>query len=100
MSKYSTQNKRRISPSVLEGVLRDVFEHTRVRPEDLLGASRKQPIAGARQLAMWKLRQVRADDGSCRYSAPEIGRVFGRDHSTVLHAERAVEARMVPDTPE
>jgi len=38
----------------------------------------------ARHVAMYLVRSY------CRMSYPEIGRLFGRDHSTVLHAVRRV----------
>ena len=67
-----------------------VFERT---PEELLGNSRKQPIAEARQAAMWAVRQ--------RYpsiSLKEIGSAIGeRHHTTVGHALAAVEERASHD---
>jgi chromosomal replication initiation ATPase DnaA len=67
-----------------------VFERT---PEELLGNSRKQPIAEARQAAMWAVRQ--------RYpsiSLKEIGSAIGkRHHTTVGHALAAVELRASQD---
>jgi chromosomal replication initiator protein len=41
-----------------------------------------------RQEAMWLMRQTG------RYSYPQIGRFFGKDHTTVLHAERQYEKRL------
>jgi|GEM_PF-2463742 chromosomal replication initiator protein len=54
----------------------------------LLSARRDQHTAFARQLAMYLCRAV------TRASFPVIGRFFGRDHSTVMHACKMVEARM------
>lgn len=45
---------------------------------------RHQPLAYQRQLAMYLVREL------CDLSLPETGRVFGRHHTTVLHAVRVV----------
>ncbi len=47
-------------------------------------------IARARQLAMYLARELTP------MSLTEIARGFGRDHTTVLHAVRAVSARLEP----
>lgn len=55
--------------------------------EALDGQGRTRVIVAARQFAMWR---VRTELG---ISLPEIGKRFGnRDHTTVLHAVRTVEA--------
>lgn len=46
---------------------------------------RHQPLAFFRQLSMYLVREL------CEFSLPETGRVFSRDHTTVLHAVRKVE---------
>jgi len=52
-----------------------------VSTADLCGPSRKQPLARARQVAMYLCREL------TDLSLPKIGREFGgRDHTTVLHA--------------
>jgi chromosomal replication initiator protein len=57
---------------------------------ELRGHGRTRCIAWPRQEAMWQIRQVRAPDGSPRFSLPQIGRYFSdRDHTTVLHAVKA-----------
>lgn len=67
-----------------------VFKRT---PEELLGRSRKQPIAEARQAAMWAVRQ--------RYpSIPLEGigsAIGGRHYTTVMHALQTVEERASRD---
>lgn len=60
----------------------------------MIGITRKQAIAKVRQLIMWEIKNIVKPD----ISYPEIGRIFGgRDHTTVLHAIRAVEARKARD---
>jgi chromosomal replication initiator protein len=57
--------------------------HFGVATTEILGASRFQTIAMARHVAMYLSRETRA-------SFPEIGRAFGRDHTTVMNACRKV----------
>ncbi|OAP40369.1 hypothetical protein AU381_00125 [Sinorhizobium glycinis] len=55
---------------------------------DIIGPSRVRTVTAARQLLMW---EVWAYFGK---SYPEIGRMFGgRDHTTVLHAVKKIEAQ-------
>jgi chromosomal replication initiator protein len=58
---------------------------------DILGYSHRRDFAWPRQFAMWQARQ---------HGLPyvTIGRFFRRDHTTVIHACRAVEARMKGQT--
>lgn len=61
-----------------------------VSPTDVLGDRRGTPaVCGARADVMRRLRR----DG---YSLPQIGRWMHRDHSTVLHHTRGIEARRIP----
>lgn len=58
-----------------------------VAVRDILGASRNRRITDARHFAMYRARIERAD-----MSLSQIGKVFRRDHTTVLHAIRRMEA--------
>lgn len=59
---------------------------------DLEGPSRKQPLARARQVAMYVCREV------TDLSLPKIGSLFGgRDHTTVLHGVNNVARLMKED---
>jgi chromosomal replication initiator protein len=58
--------------------------------EELLSSRRSTRVAHARQLAMYLAREVTP------MSLAEIARGFDRDHTTVLHALRAVEGRLEP----
>ena len=69
-------------------VLSDVAEARGVTLVDMLGEDRVRPVAFARFEAMWRLRELRAPDGRRLFSLPRIGRLFGRDHTSVLHALR------------
>ncbi|HEY8467554.1 MAG TPA: chromosomal replication initiator protein DnaA [Solirubrobacterales bacterium] len=58
--------------------------------EELLSPRRTPRVARARQLAMYLCRELTP------LSLAQIAREFDRDHSTVLHAIRAVESRLEP----
>lgn len=64
------------------------------RPAEILTTVRSRPYVHARQWAMWRLRQIRRPSGEHRYSYPAIARAVGlKDHTTAMHAERAIEKR-------
>jgi chromosomal replication initiator protein len=57
--------------------------------EDLCGASRSRVLVQARQIAMYLCREL------TDLSLPKIGQQFGgRDHTTVMHADRKVRQQM------
>lgn len=63
-----------------------------LHPSCMTAKTRYREHAWPRQVAMFLTRELTGR------SLPEIGRVFGgRDHSTVIHAIRAVKARMERD---
>ena len=67
-----------------------VAEEYGVSVLDLESDRRSAEVARPRQAGMWLCRRLTGA------SLPRIGRAFGdRDHTTVLHANRAVEARLV-----
>ncbi|MCY4548157.1 MAG: hypothetical protein OXC28_07305 [Defluviicoccus sp.] len=67
-----------------------VAEDYGVGVPDLVAPGRSAAVARPRQAAMWLCRRLTA------HTAAAIGKHFGdRDHSTVGHACRAVEARLV-----
>ncbi|MCW2319009.1 hypothetical protein M2322_004578 [Rhodoblastus acidophilus] len=72
-------------------ILKMVSERTGVSIADILGEGRRAPIVAARQEAMWAVKTI------TNWSLPRIGGRFNRDHTTVLHAIRQVEARADQD---
>ncbi len=57
-----------------------VCDYYKIKLSDMNGKSRASNFAKPRQIAMYIAREY------TKGSLPEIGRVFGRDHSTVMHA--------------
>ncbi len=54
----------------------------------ILGRSRMERVAMARFAAMYLIRRLTGD------TLEDVGRIFKRDHGTVLHAEKRVQALM------
>ncbi len=71
----------------IEQIQRSVCEFYHVRHNDLIGARKHKSIARPRQVAMYLARRLTGA------SLPDIGEKFGnRDHTTVLHAVRKMDA--------
>ena len=87
---------RKISTAAFNAVLESVAATTRVQPKELLTRERVFRVSHARQEAMSLLASARDIDGRLLYSFCEIGRKFGMDHTTVMHAVAAVERRANP----
>ena len=104
---YSTLVKEPITLDLCEQALKEVFDSRRHKQitaelimqtvsdyygltlEDMTGPTRKREITVPRQIAMYLTREMTG------MSLPQIGNVFGgRDHTTVLHSCKTVEANM------
>lgn len=100
---FASLHKEPVSMSLVETVMKDVISlddnhvtspadiiaqtanYFGLSPLDLEGSSRSQPIAQARQIAMYLCREM------TNLSLPKIGEVFGgRDHTTVMYANRKI----------
>lgn len=67
-----------------DGIVWFVARRLGVRAGDIFGKSRSQLIGLARHVAMWMVHT------KLKWSLVELGRYFGRDHTTVLHGLRQV----------
>ena len=61
---------------------------------DLTGPDTRRDLVRARYAAIHAVRQAKP-----RFSLPQIGSAFGRDHTTVLYALRKMEREGVPQPP-
>jgi chromosomal replication initiator protein len=67
--------------------------HFGLSPEEILSSSRAARVAWPRQVAMYLARELTNE------SLPAIGRHFGRrDHTTVIHAVRRAEQKIIADS--
>lgn len=78
-------------PSI-QTILEILASFYNVRLSDLLSKRRQKSVSRPRQVGMWLSRKY------TRFSLEEIGNYFGgRDHTTVMHAIRAIESRRSDD---
>ncbi len=76
----------------MDDIQRKVAEYFDIRLADMKSQKRPKNIAYPRQIAMYLSRTLTSS------SLPAIGEAFGgRDHTTVLHAYKAVESRLQQD---
>ena len=104
---YSTLVGEPITTELCETALREIFDqrqHKQITAElimrtvsdyyglslsEMTGTTRKREITVPRQIAMYLAREMTG------MSLPQIGNIFGgRDHTTVLHSCKTVEASM------
>ena len=106
---YATLHQRDIDLTLTKEVLRDlvreqeasltvediqriVCEHLDISDDQIRGKTRQRAVVRARQIAMYFAKQ------HTEHSLKDIGLHFGgRDHSTVIHANNAVDDRMEDD---
>jgi chromosomal replication initiator protein len=104
---FASLNRQAVDLSLAEIVLKDLIpadggseitgatimaataEYFGLTMEDLCGSSRSRALVNARQVAMYLCREL------TEMSLPKIGQMFGgRDHTTVIHADRKIRAQM------
>ena len=83
--------KRRAPTVSPDDIVAAVCNHFSLRPADLRSKRRSRNVAVPRQLAMYLCRRL------LNISFPNIGDVFARDHSTVIHASSVTERRIKDD---
>lgn len=84
----ATQAHRPVADPASEEVIRLVAAAYGLEPGLLRGPSRARHVVDARHLAMYLLRE------STGLSFPALGAVFGRDHTTVMHAVQRMQAEV------
>ncbi|MDG3009830.1 chromosomal replication initiator protein DnaA [Rhodococcus sp. D2-41] len=103
---FASLNKQPLDLKLAEVVLRDLApdsstveitaatimavtaEYFSTTIDELVGPGRTRAIASARQIALYLCREL------TDLSLPKIGQTFGRDHTTVMYAEKKVRGEM------
>ncbi len=103
---FASLNKTAIDKPLAEIVLRDLIsdastmqisaaaimaataEYFETSVEELRGPGKTRALAQSRQIAMYLCREL------TDLSLPKIGQTFGRDHTTVMYAEKKIRAEM------
>jgi len=71
----------------VENIQKTVADYYKIKVADLFSSKRTRQVVRPRQVAMWLSKNLTSQ------SYPAIGESFGgRDHTTVLHAVRTIEA--------
>lgn len=76
----------------IENIQRTVAEYYNIKVADLKSKSRSRSVARPRQMAMALAKELTT------HSLPEIGREFGRDHTTVIHACKTINELCAEDS--
>lgn len=82
---------REIEPVTAQLIQRVACEFYGVARNEMLSGRRSIEAVHPRQVAMYLARVMTLK------SFPEIGKVFGRDHTTILHGSRKIEQRLAVD---
>jgi hypothetical protein len=86
--RYAKTNNGIVSYSrIVKEIIRDAIENTGYTIEELMSDRRHQPLVEARQELYWQIYK------NTDWSLPRIGKLFRKDHTTILHGVRKVEMR-------
>ncbi len=81
-------NEEREDPLTIDEVIAEVSRTFGVSKEDIFSKRKTQEIVYARQVSMYIIREI----SQMKYK--EIGRLFGKDHSTVLYTIDKVKKKL------
>ena len=62
-----------------------------VKKEDLTSSKRSKEIAFARHVCVYLIREI------TEMSLPNIGKIFGRDHTTIINSIEKIEHKRIND---
>ena len=68
-----------------------IYKKYNIKKEDIIGARRTKEIAAARHKAIYLVRTI------TEMSLPNIGKIFNRDHSTIMSSIETVEKKLITD---
>lgn len=106
---FASLTHRQITPDLVREALSDLIgteQDVEITPTDIIaetarffnlpvsqlrGKTKTRPVSHARQLAMYLCREFTS------LSLPKIGAEFGKDHTTVMYAERKIGKEMSKD---
>lgn len=75
----------------IEHIQQNVAEYFNIKMSDMHSGRRLRNVARPRQVAMYFCKLL------TQKSLPEIGKKFGRDHATVIHSNKKIEALIATD---
>lgn len=74
-----------------DSIISNTANYFNLTSEDLTGSMRTKGVSEARQVAMYLIRTL------TNLSLPDIGKIFNRNHTTVLSSIRKIEVQMEKD---
>ena len=75
----------------VEKIFSSMFQKYGVKKEDLISTKRTKEIALARHITIYVIREV------TEMSLPNIGKIFNRDHSTIISSIETIERKLITD---
>ena len=72
----------------VDKVFAAIYNKYGISREDIIGSKRNKEIAAARHITIYLVRQI------TEMSTPNIGKMFNRDHATIMASLKAVEKRL------
>ncbi|MCQ2354539.1 MAG: chromosomal replication initiator protein DnaA [Clostridia bacterium] len=76
---------------LIDKIFASVYQKYNVKREDLIGPKRSKNIAEPRHITIYLVRKI------TDISLPSIGKIFNRDHSTILSSIEKIEHKLVND---
>ena len=83
------------TPERAKAIINIVAKYYGIAINDLLGERQFPKFSGPRQVAIFLILEFNRQNRS--YSFTRIGKMFRRDHTTIIHATRAVAKRIAGD---
>jgi len=75
----------------VDKVFSAIYKRYNIKKEEIIGTRRTKEIAAARHLSVYLVRTI------TEMSLPNIGKIFNRDHSTILSSIEAAEKKLRND---
>jgi chromosomal replication initiator protein len=75
----------------VDKIFASIFKKYGVKKEDIIGSRRTKDVAWARHVSVYLIRAI------TDMSFPNIGKILGRDHSTIMSSIDAVERKIQAD---
>ena len=76
----------------IDKIFASVYNKFGVKREEIVGLKRTKEIANARHIAVYLVRNI------TEMSLPNIGKIFNRDHSTIMSSIETVQKKLATDT--
>ena len=75
----------------IDKIFATIYKKYNVKKEDIIGSRRTKEVAAARHKAIYLVRTI------TEMSLPNIGKIFNRDHTTVMSSVETIEKRLRTD---